>query len=37
MAGALAFFLGYFLFEVPSNVILTRTGARLWIARIMIP
>jgi hypothetical protein len=30
------FFLGYFLFEVPSNVILERTGARVWIARIMI-
>jgi ACS family tartrate transporter-like MFS transporter len=37
MAGAQAFFLGYFLFEVPSNVILAGTGARLWIARIMIP
>ncbi len=34
--GAGIFFLGYFLFEVPSNIILTRTGARLWIARIMI-
>jgi MFS transporter, ACS family, tartrate transporter len=30
------FFLGYVLFEVPSNVILERVGARLWIARIMI-
>jgi len=30
------FFLGYFLFEVPSNLILHRVGARLWIARIMI-
>ncbi len=30
------FFLGYFLFEVPSNVVLERVGARLWIARIMI-
>lgn len=30
------FFLGYCLFEVPSNVILERVGARLWIARIMI-
>jgi len=30
------FFIGYFLFEVPSNLILARTGARLWIARIMI-
>jgi hypothetical protein len=34
--GAGIFFLGYFLFEVPSNVILGRTGARIWIARIMI-
>jgi ACS family tartrate transporter-like MFS transporter len=31
-----AFFCGYFLFEVPSNVIMARVGARLWIARIMI-
>lgn len=30
------FFLGYCLFEVPSNVILSKVGARLWIARIMI-
>ncbi len=30
------FFIGYFLFEVPSNLILERVGARLWIARIMI-
>jgi ACS family tartrate transporter-like MFS transporter len=30
------FFWGYFLFEVPSNVILAKVGARLWIARIMI-
>ena len=30
------FFLGYCLFEVPSNVLLARFGARLWIARIMI-
>jgi D-galactonate transporter len=34
--GAGVFFLGYFLFEVPSNVVLHRTGARRWIARIMI-
>jgi ACS family tartrate transporter-like MFS transporter len=33
--GAGIFFLGYFLFEVPSNVILTRVGARRWICRIM--
>jgi ACS family tartrate transporter-like MFS transporter len=30
------FFLGYILFEVPSNVILARVGARRWIARIVI-
>ena len=30
------FFLSYFIFEIPSNVILHRVGARLWIARIMI-
>src|SRR6516164_4424649 len=30
------FFWGYFIFEVPSNVILERVGARVWIARIMI-
>jgi MFS family permease len=35
-AGAGIFFIGYFIFEVPSNVILERVGARLWIARIMI-
>ena len=34
--GAGIFFLGYVLFEVPSNVILHRVGARVWIARIMI-
>src|SRR5216683_5226408 len=34
--GAGIFFLGYVLFEIPSNVILARVGARLWIARIMI-
>jgi ACS family tartrate transporter-like MFS transporter len=34
--GAGVFFIGYALFEVPSNLILTRVGARLWIARIMI-
>jgi MFS family permease len=33
--GAGVFFLGYFLFEVPSSVILHKVGARLWIARIM--
>ncbi|CAN5343080.1 MFS transporter [soil metagenome] len=34
--GAGLFFIGYFLFEVPSNVILARVGPRRWIARIMI-
>jgi len=33
--GAGIFFLGYFLFEIPSNVILHKVGARVWIARIM--
>lgn len=33
--GAGIFFLGYAIFEVPSNVILHRVGARVWIARIM--
>lgn len=34
--GAGIFFVGYVLFEVPSNVMLERFGARMWIARIMI-
>jgi ACS family tartrate transporter-like MFS transporter len=34
--GAGLFFIGYFLFEVPSNLLLQRVGARIWIARIMI-
>jgi MFS transporter, ACS family, tartrate transporter len=34
--GAGIFFFGYFIFEVPSNLILERVGARRWIARIMI-
>lgn len=34
--GAGLFFVGYFFFEVPSNVILHRVGARIWIARIMV-
>jgi ACS family tartrate transporter-like MFS transporter len=34
--GAGLFFLGYCLFEIPSNVLLERVGARLWIARIMV-
>ncbi len=34
--GAGIFFIGYFLFEVPSNLILERVGARRWIARILV-
>ena len=34
--GAGIFFIGYFLFEVPSNVLMHKVGARRWIARIMI-
>ena len=34
--GAGIFFVGYILFEVPSNLALHRFGARIWIARIMI-
>lgn len=34
--GAGIFFLGYFLFEIPSNLILEKVGARRWIARIMV-
>ena len=34
--GAGLFFIGYILFEIPSNMILYRTGARFWIARIMV-
>src|ERR1700738_3486011 len=30
------FFVGYFIFEVPSNILMEKLGARLWIARIMI-
>ncbi|CAG4888386.1 MFS transporter [Paraburkholderia saeva] len=33
--GAGIFFLGYFIFEIPSNIILHKVGARVWIARIM--
>ena len=33
--GAGIFFLGYFIFEIPSNLILARVGARIWIARIL--
>jgi ACS family tartrate transporter-like MFS transporter len=35
-AGMGVFFVGYFLFEVPSNLILARVGARIWLARIMV-
>src|ERR1700684_3390272 len=34
--GAGIFFLGYVLFEVPSNIILHKVGARLWLARVML-
>jgi len=34
--GAGIFFLGYFIFEVPSNLILHKLGARIWIARVML-
>jgi ACS family tartrate transporter-like MFS transporter len=34
--GGGVFFLGYFLFEIPSNLLLARFGARKWIARILI-
>ncbi len=33
--GSGIFFLGYFIFEVPSNLLLDKVGARRWIARIM--
>src|SRR5262245_12696979 len=35
-AGAGIFFIGYILFEIPSNLALQKFGARIWIARIMI-
>jgi MFS transporter, ACS family, tartrate transporter len=34
--GAGLFFIGYFFFEIPSNLALHRFGARVWIARIMV-
>lgn len=34
--GAGIFFWGYFLFEVPSNIVLHKIGARIWIARVMV-
>src|SRR5215471_4385747 len=36
IASACIFYLGYVGFEVPSNLILRRVGARRWIARIMV-
>jgi ACS family tartrate transporter-like MFS transporter len=30
------FFLGYFFFEIPSNLLLHKLGARVWIARILV-
>jgi MFS family permease len=35
-AGAGIFFIGYFFFEVPSNIALKKFGARIWVARIMV-
>jgi hypothetical protein len=35
-AGASFFFVGYLLFEVPSNMVMVKVGARRWIARIMV-
>src|SRR5271168_2566430 len=34
--GAGIFFVGYFLFEVPSNLLLHRVGARVWICRVLV-
>jgi ACS family tartrate transporter-like MFS transporter len=34
--GSGIFFIGYFLFEIPSNLLLAKVGARRWIARILI-
>src|SRR3984885_8701835 len=34
--GSGIFFLGYFLFEIPSNLVLSKVGSRPWIARILI-
>jgi sugar phosphate permease len=34
--GASLFFIGYLLFEIPSNLLLARVGARVWFARIMV-
>src|SRR5437879_13747329 len=34
--GAGIFFLGYFAFEMPSNIMLPKVGARLWISRVIV-
>src|SRR5437762_3143104 len=34
--GAGIFFIGYFIFEIPSNLVMQRVGARIWIARILV-
>src|SRR5437867_3310470 len=34
--GAGIFFIGYFIFEIPSNLVMQRVGARLWMARILV-
>src|SRR5438105_15102350 len=34
--GAGIFFIGYFIFEIPSNLIMERLGARVWMARILL-
>lgn len=34
--GAGVFFIGYFIFEIPSNILLNRVGAKVWFARILI-
>jgi MFS family permease len=34
--GAGLFFIGYFIFEIPSNIILHKIGAKIWICRIMV-
>src|SRR5919201_5621842 len=34
--GAGIFFIGYFIFEIPSNLIMQRVGARVWMARILV-
>jgi ACS family tartrate transporter-like MFS transporter len=34
--GSSLFFVAYYLFEIPSNIVLQKVGARIWIARIMV-